>query len=103
MLMSAHCIRILIRMALHDRMKTKCLYLARSTWRAAATVLLIGILLPVASLRSFGDEWLALTEDNEQITIKTDLLEAQVRKRDYVTGIAGGSFLDKTSGFRDQG
>lgn len=48
-------------------------------------------------------EGLAVTEDAEQIRIRTPELEAAVRKRGYVTGVAGGSLLDRKSGFRDAG
>jgi hypothetical protein len=41
------------------------------------------------------------TEDYVQIT--TDALQAQVRKRGYVSGIAQGSLLDKKTGARDIG
>lgn len=46
---------------------------------------------------------LTVTEDAEQITIETEALQAAVRKRGYVSGVAGGSFLDKKTGFRDAG
>jgi hypothetical protein len=44
-----------------------------------------------------------MMENTEQIEIRTSALEAVVRKRGYVSGVAGGSFLDKQSGFRDAG
>lgn len=44
-----------------------------------------------------------IAEDETQIRIVTPQLEATVRKKDYVTGVAGGSFLDKQTGFRDAG
>ena len=40
---------------------------------------------------------------DDQITIRSATLEAAVRKRGYVTGVAAGSFLDKKTGFRDPG
>src|SRR2546425_9047972 len=43
------------------------------------------------------------TETEDQITIRTSALEAIVRKRGYVTGVFGGAFLDKMTGFRDAG
>jgi hypothetical protein len=49
-----------------------------------------------------GDEF-AVSENLEQIKIISLTLEAVVRKQDYVSGVAGGSFLDKKSGFRDAG
>ena len=42
-------------------------------------------------------------ENDEQIRITTSDLEGIVRKRGYVSGVAGGSFLDRSSGFRDAG
>jgi hypothetical protein len=44
-----------------------------------------------------------LIEDESQIKLETDSLEAVIRKKGYVSGIAGGTFLDKKSGFRDAG
>jgi hypothetical protein len=44
-----------------------------------------------------------VTESDDQIKITTATLEAVVRKRGYVTGVAGGTFLDKKTGFRDAG
>jgi hypothetical protein len=45
----------------------------------------------------------AVEEDGEEIRISTSRLEATVRKRGYVSGIAEGTFLDKKTGFRDAG
>jgi hypothetical protein len=44
-----------------------------------------------------------IQETDQRISISTPELEAAVNKKGYVTGIAGGSFLDKKSGFRDAG
>src|SRR5437764_6900567 len=44
-----------------------------------------------------------VTENNEQITVQASALEASVRKKGYVSGVVGGSFLDKKTGFRDAG
>jgi len=44
-----------------------------------------------------------VSENDEQIQITTGELEAAVRKRGYVSGVAGGSFLDRATGFRDAG
>jgi hypothetical protein len=46
---------------------------------------------------------LEVQETDKTITIDTPELQAVVKKTDYVTGIAGGSFLDKRTGFRDVG
>jgi hypothetical protein len=47
-----------------------------------------------------------VTEDDRAITVDTDLLQAVIPKRDpkhWMTGIEKGSFLDKTTGFREVG
>jgi hypothetical protein len=44
-----------------------------------------------------------VAENDERILISSSTLEAVIRKKGYVTGVAGGSFLDKKSGFRDAG
>jgi hypothetical protein len=47
-----------------------------------------------------------VTETDRAITVETDLLEAVIPKRDpkqWMTGIEKGSFLDKTTGFREAG
>jgi len=44
-----------------------------------------------------------VTETAEEIRIVTPQLEAAVRKKGYVSGVAAQSFLDKKTGFRDPG
>lgn len=44
-----------------------------------------------------------VSEDDERIQIVTPQLKAAIRKKDYVTGVAAGSLLDKKTGFRDAG
>ncbi len=44
-----------------------------------------------------------VVETDEQIKIVTPQLEAAVRKKGYVSGVAAGSFLDKKTGFHDAG
>ncbi len=51
-------------------------------------------------------EWATVTEDDRAIKIETDKLEAVIPKRNpkhWMTGIEKGSFLDKTTGFREVG
>ncbi len=50
-----------------------------------------------------GEPEFSVTENEEEILIVGAALEAKIRKRGYVSGIAGGSFLDKKTGFRDAG
>jgi len=44
-----------------------------------------------------------IDEDPDQIRIDTGTIGASIRKRGYVSGVAGGSFLDHKTGFRDAG
>ncbi len=71
--------------------------MARSTCFAAAVWLLLsaGSVCPAAEF--------AVTESDEEIKITTPQLEAAVRKKGYVSGVAAQSFLDKKTGFRDAG
>ncbi len=51
-------------------------------------------------------EWARVTEDERAITIETDKLEAVIPKKNpkqWMTGIEKGTFLDKTTGFREAG
>ena len=45
----------------------------------------------------------AVTENEQEVRIVTPQLEAAVRKKGYVSGVASRSFLDKKTGFRDPG
>lgn len=50
--------------------------------------------------------WARVTEDERAIKIETDKLEAVIPKKNpkqWMTGIEKGSFLDKTTGFREVG
>lgn len=60
----------------------------------SSMVLLLALLLP-------GEVTFRQTED--AVFLSTDALEAQVRKKGYVSGIAAGSFLDRRTGARDVG
>ena len=51
-------------------------------------------------------DWATVTEDDRAIKIETDKIEAVIPKRNpkhWMTGIEKGSFLDKTTGFREIG
>lgn len=45
----------------------------------------------------------AVAEDDEKITITGPMLDAAIRKKGYVSGVAAGSLLDKQTGFHDLG
>jgi hypothetical protein len=65
---------------------------------------LVGVWLLMFSLAApLRAAEIEVTEDEEQIRIVTPQLEAAVRKQGYVSGVAGGEFLDKKTGFRDAG
>jgi hypothetical protein len=58
----------------------------------------------VATTRN--QDWARVTEDDRAIKVETDLLEAVIPKnnpRQWMTGIEKGTFLDKTTGFREVG
>lgn len=66
------------------------------------------ILLPATGSRSAetGAMWARVSEDDRAIAIETDKLAAVVPKnhpKHWMTGIEKGSFLDKTTGFREVG
>src|SRR5919204_6526710 len=53
-----------------------------------------------------GAEWAQATEDDRAIQVETDKLSAVIPKKNpkqWMTGIEKGSFLDKTTGFREAG
>jgi hypothetical protein len=61
---------------------------------------------PVLAESSGDRPWSRVSEDDRAIKIETDKLEAVIPKRDpkhWMTGIEKGSFLDKTTGFREIG
>ena len=44
-----------------------------------------------------------VTETDSEIRIDTPALQAAVRKKGYVSGVAAGSLVDKKTGFSDPG
>lgn len=69
--------------------------------RTATAVLTISVLL--ACCRAGAAAEYQVTESEDQIRITTPDLEAAVRKKGYVSGVAAQSFLDKKTGMRDAG
>ncbi|MEM8667073.1 MAG: hypothetical protein AAGG48_06130 [Planctomycetota bacterium] len=59
--------------------------------------------LSLSSLIPTRADTFQITENDEQITIVTPHLEASIRKTGYVSGVAGGSLLDKKTGVTDLG
>ncbi|MBI2480265.1 MAG: hypothetical protein HYV60_17020, partial [Planctomycetia bacterium] len=64
----------------------------------ASLVTLMIASAPVVCAQSYE-----IVEDEQQVSLLTPELEAVVRKKGYVSGVAAGSMLDKKSGFRDAG
>jgi len=75
----------------------------RSRRPVLALATFLALLLFIHSTGSTGANEFQVSEDDERILISTPTLNAVVRKKGYVTGVAAGSFLDKKSGFRDAG
>lgn len=62
------------------------------------------ILATLLSTQSIAQEpAIHVQESADEITIDTDALQAKIRKKGYVSGIAAGSFLDRKTGARDAG
>lgn len=57
----------------------------------------------LCGLPARGGEEFQVDQTENEIRIRSALLEATVRKRGYVSGVAGGSLVDCTTGFRDVG
>ncbi|HZR16549.1 MAG TPA: hypothetical protein VFE51_04420 [Verrucomicrobiae bacterium] len=76
-------------------------------FKLGSFVVLVGALL--ASVPSWVTNAAAsvgpfeVVENPDEIRISSAQLGAVIHKRGYVTGVAGGSFLDKKSGFHDAG
>ncbi|MGE0608307.1 MAG: hypothetical protein AB7O62_14515 [Pirellulales bacterium] len=71
-----------------------------SRWMAAA-ILAAGCWLAPPKPAAAGEY--EVSNDDEFIKIATPTLEAAIRKKGYVSGVAAGSLLDKKTGFRDIG
>lgn len=56
-----------------------------------------------ACTRTHAAPAVSAAEDADRITIATPHLEAAIRKKGYVSGVAAQSFVDRRTGFRDAG
>ncbi len=52
---------------------------------------------------SSSAETFQITEEADRITVETSTIKATIRKKGYVSGVAGGSFVDKKTGAKDLG
>jgi hypothetical protein len=50
-----------------------------------------------------GAREITITQNESEFRISTPALEAAIRKQGYVSGVYGGTVLDKKTGFRDVG
>lgn len=66
-------------------------------------VLLAAILLSTNGIRAAQAQSIKTDEQEDKITIQTPQLEAVIRKKGYVSGVAANSLLDRATGFRDVG
>jgi hypothetical protein len=71
----------------------------------AVTAALLPLLLLLSLSPAHGDDQpaLAIKDAGDTLQIDTAALQARIRKKGYVSGIAAGSFLDKKTGARDAG
>ena len=70
----------------------------RSTLDGIALAMLASVLAPAAA-----SEAIRVERGDGFLSIDTDTLQARINSRGYVSGITGGSLLDKTTGARDLG
>lgn len=59
--------------------------------------------LLLSSLAGNAAPSIAVTENADRIVISTNALSAAIQKRGYVSGVAGGTLVDRKTGFRDAG
>src|SRR4051794_9108292 len=74
----------------------------------SSVLVLAAVAVGGSVLTGAADEkpWATVTEDDRAIKIETDKLEAVIPKKEpkqWMTGIEKGSFLDKSTGFREVG
>ncbi len=81
----------------------------RSTFVRSLALTLVALFASqatAANAQEGSDDWVRIIETDRAVTIETDLLEATIPKREpvqWMTGIEKGSFVDRTTGFREIG
>src|SRR6266540_4348122 len=60
------------------------------------------LVLLLASVRPAWAD-IRVSDESERIRIETPQLQAAIRKSGYVSGVEGGTFVDKKTGFHDAG
>jgi hypothetical protein len=71
--------------------------------RPLAAALLVVVLLTPPARAAEPRAAVRVEETDEYVQIDTDALQARVRKKGYVSGVAAGTFLDRKTGARDVG
>src|SRR5271165_6246221 len=71
--------------------------------RFTVPFLLAFLLLPNRPMRAADAPDIQVTQTDDYIQIDTDALQARIRKKGYVSGVAAGTLLDKKTGARDIG
>src|SRR5205814_6577278 len=61
------------------------------------------ILLATLALNTQAGNSIKVEETADYLQIDTDVLQARIRKKGYVSGVATGSLLDRKTGARDLG
>ncbi len=74
-------------------------------WRILGPALGLSVLfsLPTGPATAHEESRLRVTQTDEYVQVDTDVLQARVRKKGYVSGTAAGSFFDRKTGARDAG
>ena len=70
---------------------------------ALAVSLVVESILCGSSVAAAEPQPIRVTETDEYVQIDTDALQAQIRKKGYVSGIAAGHLLDRKTGALDAG
>src|SRR5688572_13542352 len=103
---------ISLRLSKHEALALMSFLTTLRLSNASATHLSLGFLVAIAAAGTVlaqpakDAEWARVTEDDRAVKIETDKLEAVIPKKEpkhWMTGIEKGSFLDKTTGFREAG
>jgi hypothetical protein len=75
----------------------------RSLWAIALFVIPLGLIEPAPPSATEAADAIQVDQTDDYVQIDTDALQARVRKRGYVSGVAQASLLDKKTGERDLG
>jgi hypothetical protein len=66
----------------------------------------VAVLLALGGIdqaRALGASGFQISETADRITVRGEMLDASIRKKGYVSGVEGGTFVDKKTGTHDLG